>query len=73
MTAFPDVTVHDLGDDDEFLVIACDGAQSAEQRNDGAQTNFGQVSGIASLHKQSSSSYDEASPQSKSYTLSARI
>lgn len=25
VTAFPDVTVHDIGDDDEFLVIACDG------------------------------------------------
>ncbi|KAL4796515.1 phosphatase 2C-domain-containing protein [Aspergillus venezuelensis] len=25
VTAFPDVTVHDLTDDDEFLVIACDG------------------------------------------------
>lgn len=26
MTAYPDVTVHELTDDDEFLVIACDGA-----------------------------------------------
>lgn len=25
MTAYPDVTIHDLGDDDEFLVLACDG------------------------------------------------
>ncbi|OAA68057.1 protein phosphatase [Niveomyces insectorum RCEF 264] len=25
VTAFPDVTVHDLGDNDEFLVVACDG------------------------------------------------
>ncbi|CAK7225863.1 Protein phosphatase 2C 2 [Sporothrix bragantina] len=25
VTAYPDVTVHDLGDNDEFLVIACDG------------------------------------------------
>ncbi|KAL4914219.1 phosphatase 2C-domain-containing protein [Aspergillus aurantiobrunneus] len=25
VTAYPDVTVHDLTDDDEFLVIACDG------------------------------------------------
>ncbi|RAL09318.1 PP2C family serine/threonine-protein phosphatase [Aspergillus homomorphus CBS 101889] len=25
VTAYPDVTVHDLADDDEFLVIACDG------------------------------------------------
>jgi protein phosphatase 2C family protein 2/3 len=25
VTAFPDVTVHDISDDDEFLVVACDG------------------------------------------------
>ncbi|KAK4230259.1 phosphatase 2C-domain-containing protein [Podospora fimiseda] len=25
VTAYPDVVTHDLGDDDEFLVIACDG------------------------------------------------
>jgi len=25
VTAYPDVVVHDMGDDDEFLVIACDG------------------------------------------------
>jgi len=26
VTAYPDVMVHDLTDDDEFLVIACDGS-----------------------------------------------
>lgn len=25
VTALPDVTTHELGEDDEFLVIACDG------------------------------------------------
>lgn len=25
VTAYPDVTVHDIHDDDEFLVVACDG------------------------------------------------
>jgi serine/threonine protein phosphatase PrpC len=25
VTAYPDVTVHDITDDDEFLVVACDG------------------------------------------------
>lgn len=25
VTAYPDVVVHELSDDDEFLVIACDG------------------------------------------------
>lgn len=28
VTAYPDVVVHDLADDDEFLVIACDGESS---------------------------------------------
>jgi hypothetical protein len=28
VTAYPDVLVHDLSDDDEFLVIACDGELS---------------------------------------------
>lgn len=28
VTAFPDVTVHDISDDDEFLVVACDGEKS---------------------------------------------
>jgi protein phosphatase 2C family protein 2/3 len=28
VTAYPDVTVHELTDDDEFLVIACDGTAS---------------------------------------------
>lgn len=29
VTAYPDVTVHEIGDDDEFLVIACDGMLSS--------------------------------------------
>lgn len=29
VTAYPDVMVHELGDDDEFLVIACDGELTA--------------------------------------------
>lgn len=29
VTAYPDVVVHDLGQDDEFLVIACDGTLRA--------------------------------------------
>lgn len=28
VTAFPDVIAHDISDDDEFLVIACDGEYS---------------------------------------------
>ena len=29
VTAFPDVTVHEVTEDDEFLVIACDGMLNA--------------------------------------------
>ena len=32
VTAYPDVVVHEMGDDDEFLVIACDG-KPIESRN----------------------------------------
>ena len=32
VTAFPDVVAHDLTDDDEFLVIACDGKHHIDVR-----------------------------------------
>lgn len=28
ITANPDITCHEISDDDEFLVLACDGAQA---------------------------------------------
>ena len=33
VTAYPDVTVHDLADNDEFLVIACDGTLRKRKGN----------------------------------------
>lgn len=37
VTAYPDVVVHEMSDDDEFLVIACDGKliqrQTKEKKN----------------------------------------
>jgi serine/threonine protein phosphatase PrpC len=59
VTAYPDVTVHELTADDEFLVIACDGMfcsiSNAIERVCESQmlTNplFLQVSGIASPPK----------------------
>lgn len=72
VTAFPDVTIHDIGEDDEFLVIACDGMFKFKIRGV-APANSLQVSGIASLHKPWSSSYEEESLQSKNYIPSARI
>lgn len=52
VTAYPDVVVHEMSDDDEFLVIACDG-KPADDSTPGLFTLltpvFRQVSGIASL------------------------
>lgn len=31
VTAFPDVEIHDINEDDEFLVIACDGTTTSPQ------------------------------------------
>jgi len=33
VTAFPDVTVHDVSEDDEFIVIACDGRPISDLLN----------------------------------------
>ena len=33
VTAFPDVETHDLTDDDEFLVLACDGEYKTRGRD----------------------------------------
>ena len=32
VTAYPDVTVHEISDDDEFLVVACDGQYISSHR-----------------------------------------
>ena len=72
VTAFPDVTVHEINEDDEFLVIACDGAcrKPLFLRSNEADTR--QAFGIANLHKQLSNSCEEALRRSKSYIRSAR-
>lgn len=71
VTAYPDVTVHELTADDEFLVIACDGTTSP--------LNYGlpmlmtiQVSGTASPPKPWWSSCGEVSPRSRTFTRFAR-
>lgn len=71
VTAFPDVEVHDLTDEDEFLVLACDGKSRAE-RWSWRKTHISQVSGIASRRKPSLSSFDGVSPLSKTWRRSAR-
>lgn len=30
VTAYPDVTIHDITDDDEFLIVACDGKHNSK-------------------------------------------
>ena len=70
VTAFPDVTVHETTEDDEFLVIACDGMLIGSHRV--ALAEIQQEFGIANHPKQWSSSSEEESRPSKSYILYAR-
>lgn len=42
VTAYPDVTTHEISDDDEFIVVACDGKHAAKY-------NF--VSGFSHAHR----------------------
>jgi serine/threonine protein phosphatase PrpC len=73
VTAYPDVVVHDLSDDDEFLVIACDGkSYSTNLQVLSFDNNVVQVSGTVSLLKPWSSLSEEVSPQSRSWRRFAR-
>jgi hypothetical protein len=71
VTAFPDVTVHEMGEDDEFLVIACDGLSKSSLHMLVVANNF-QVFGIANLPRLSSSLSEEALPPSRTFPPSAR-
>lgn len=51
ITADPDVTVHDITDEDEFLVLACDGKTASP--NYDVVLIFCQASGTVYLHKPS--------------------
>ena len=48
VTAFPDVTTHEISPDDEFLVIACDGTFESLGLQ-GTPTNTSQEYGTANL------------------------
>ena len=50
VTAFPDVITHEISEDDEFLVIACDGEPSLSCCGR-APTDQGKVSGTANLRR----------------------
>ena|SRR6201996_4931904 len=51
VTAFPDVNEHDITEDDEFLVVACDGVWLLTNHRS-TSTDESQESGIVNLHKQ---------------------
>ena len=72
VTAFPDVTAHEVTEDDEFLVIACDGTSAKLHLFPHFNANRMQVYGIANPPKQWSSSYGEVLQRNKSYIQSAR-
>ena len=64
VTAFPDVISHTITDDDEFLVIACDGTQyPIKLANDNSKIL--QAYGIASLRKPLLNLLEEGLQQSK--------
>lgn len=59
ITADPEVTVHDITDEDEFLVIACDGTLSPPKKKitvtaDIHNLTYEKVSGTACPHNKSS-------------------
>lgn len=55
VTAYPDVTIHDLAEDDEFVITACDGkimgSPDALAMHFLDRANCSKVSGTASLRK----------------------
>lgn len=57
VTAFPDVVTHEITDDDEFLVIACDGQYTFAPGSfkEAPRLTLVQESGIVSRRKRSSS------------------
>jgi len=73
VTVYPDVTVHEITEDDEFIVFACDGSYTSGHKKVVSDvTNRLQVSGIASLHKLLSSSCEEGLLQSRNFAPSAK-
>jgi serine/threonine protein phosphatase PrpC len=71
VTAFPDVIAHEISDDDEFLVIACDG-RFDRKPSFNSTADQSQVFGIANRRKLLLSSCEEALLRSRSYIASAR-
>ena len=71
VTAFPDVEIHDISEDDEFLVVACDGMLVFRLVSMRLLTHT-QASGIASLLKRLLNLFDGELLQSRISLLFAR-
>jgi len=71
VTAFPDVEIHDISEDDEFLVVACDGMLVFRLVSVRLLIHT-QVSGIANLLKRLLSLFDGALLQSRISLLFVR-
>ena len=71
VTAFPDVEIHEINDDDEFLVVACDGKSPLNKVLRTTLIRF-KVSGTANLRKLLSSLFAEVLPRSKIWIRSVR-
>ena len=67
VTAFPDVVTHEISPDDEFLVIACDGALQLRCFPE-LQSNRTQAFGIAKRLRLSLNSLEEVSQRNRSCT-----
>jgi serine/threonine protein phosphatase PrpC len=71
VTAFPDVEIHDISEDDEFLVVACDGMLVFRLVSMRLLIHT-QASGIASLLKRLLNLFDGELLQSRISLLFAR-
>lgn len=67
VTAFPDVVTHEVSNDDEFLVIACDGMSPDSLALAGSLTLY-KASGIVNLLRLSSNLYEEVLLRSRIFT-----
>lgn len=56
ITANPDVTTHEITEEDEFLVLACDGAAFTQANGCRLDLTFAQVSGTVYRPSKSSTS-----------------
>ena len=72
VTANPDVTVHDITEEDEFLIIACDGVFHSFMVLSFSLTPLLQVSGTACPHNKLLISFDSQSQKARSLPRSRR-